>query len=80
MPMDREQEICAQIRRVDARKDLDLRRTAIALVSQLPDDNDEANRVLDHARELIATFLRDPAERATPGANVVTMARKEDRR
>ena len=47
-----------------------LRRQAIIVVSQLPDNSAEALTVLDYARHLVTEFLEEPA--AGTSANVKT--------
>lgn len=42
--------------------DQSLRRLALHLVAQLPDDPHRARRVLDYARELVDKFLERPCE------------------
>lgn len=41
-------------------RDQQLKRLAIQLAAQLPDDAAEALDVLDHVRTLLETFLADP--------------------
>lgn len=44
---------------ITVERDAALRRLAIQLAAQLPDDCDEAERTLHHARSLLRTFLSD---------------------
>lgn len=47
-------------RRPDSGRDARLRRLAIQLAAQLPDDVGEALEALDHAKTLVRSFLGDP--------------------
>lgn len=42
-------------------RDQQLKRLAIQLAAQLPDDTDEAMDVIEHVRTLLRSFLADPA-------------------
>lgn len=48
-----------------------LKRQAIQVAMQLPDDKAEALRVLDYARQLVTQFLAD--DKIEPGASVVPL-------
>lgn len=48
-----------------------LKRQAIQVAMQLPDDKAEALRVLDYARSLVTDFLSEDSDRA--GAEVVPL-------
>jgi hypothetical protein len=51
-----------------------LRRLAIQIVSQLPDNTTDALAVLDHARNLVLQFLDDPKPEVSD--NVTAFPRK----
>lgn len=44
----------------EAGRDQQLKRLAIQLAAQLPEDTDEALDVLDHVRTLVRSFLAEP--------------------
>ena len=66
----------------DRDTDMNLKRTAIALASQLPDDLDAAHRVLDHARALLTDFLGEGAAPAhsskRPDALVLSLVSRSE--
>jgi hypothetical protein len=49
------------------------RRHAVQIVAQLPDDPEDAMRVLDFARELVRGFLSPPRSDEQPGQTVVAL-------
>jgi hypothetical protein len=58
-----------------SKKHSHLRRLAIQIVSQLPDNTADALVVLDHARDLLVRFLDEPAGASD---NVTSFSRKVD--
>jgi len=61
---------------VDAQQSEDvlwLKRQALQIVMQLPDDRQDALRVLDFAKELVLTYLGDEPEADKGGAEIVQL-------